>query len=647
MARLGDLPGMSATPRREFFKWLTFTLLLLPVLTVLWIAVYGWNWARGPLQHLVLEKTGRELSIAGDLTVSLGWPAPKLTAQFVSFANPAWAKERQMVAVDEVQLSVDLLELFKTHLVFPDVRLTRPTVFLEKAGDGRKTWLLDRGQGDETARIAIGRLTLDHGKLGYDDAGQKTSIRAEISTTPSATDASAHSGVLFSATGVYRGLTVAAHGSGASVLALHDEKLPYPLKIDARIGRTGILAVGTITGLTQFSAMDMQVTLHGDSLGQLYPLFRIAVPETRPYVISGHLVHEGKLWRYEKFSGHIGHSDIAGHMQLDVAGARPFLRGDLASQKLDIADLGPLIGAKELPTSTKSRATVRVLPDLPFRTERWNSVDASVSLNAKSLLRDKALPLEDLRAHLELQDALLTLDPLDFGVAGGHLKAVLVLDGRRDPIRARARVDARNILLAKLFPAVNLTKTSIGQVNGIIDLSGNGNSVGRMLATADGKVSLVVVNGAVSKLLMERIGLHLLEILQLKLLGDKTVKLHCAIADFAVHAGTMKANALVFDTEVSTVVGTGSIDLDREILDLTFVPKTRNTSPVALRTPIHVSGAFAHPHADLDTARIAARGVGALALGLLNPLLVLVPLVEMGPGVDSECGRLIQAAKTP
>ena len=648
-------------------KWLVALLLALPALAILYVAIFGWNWARGPLQRIVTEKTGRELVIGGDLKVNLGWPAPRVRAHAVTFANPPWAKEKQMVAVDDVEFSVNLLELLKKNLMFPEVRLARPVVFLEQAADGRKTWLLDLNQSDESARIPIGRLTLDHGRLGYDDAKQNTSIRADISTQDARAGEADATGVVFNATGLYKGLVLAAHGSGGSVLALHDESVPYPLKVDATIGHTGIKADGTVTSLLKFSAMDMHLALHGDNLALLFPLFGIALPETHPYATAGRIVHSGKMWRYEKFSGHMGKSDIAGTLEVDNGGARPFMRGDLVSQLLDLDDLGPLIGAKEqkparaMPkaalaaggtekTATPAPAAVagaHVLPDIPFKTERWNSVDADVTLRAKSLLRAKELPLENLVTHLKMQNSLLTLDPLDFGFAGGHLKAVISMNGRQNPIQARAKIGVRKILIAKLFPTVKLTKASIGQVNGEFDLAGKGNSVGRMLATSDGRVSLIVANGEISKLLMEQIGLHLLEILQLKITGDKPIKLHCAVADFGVKTGVMNVNALVLDTEVSTIVGSGSIDLGQEKLDLTLVPKTRYTSPVALRSPIYVRGTFSKPEVDLDKGRIAARGAGALALGLVNPLLALIPLVETGPGIDSECARLIHEAQTP
>ena len=107
----------------------------------------------------------------------------------------------------------------------------------------------------------------------------------------------------------------------------------------------------------------------------------------------------------------------------------------------------------------------------------------------------------------------------------------------------------------------------------------------------------------------------------------------------------MHADALIFDTEVTTIVGTGSIDLGQEKLDLTLNQKTKRTSPVALRSPIYVRGSFARPDVQVDKRRVAARALGAIALGTVNPLLVLIPLIDAGPGKDSDCGQLVLDAR--
>ena len=638
-------------------QWAAGVVLVPVVLAVLFIAVFGWNWLRGPLERLALDKTGRVLAIQGDLSLRLGWPSPRLDVGAVEFANPAWAREKNMLTADAAQVTLDLSQLLRRHIVLPEVRLVRPVVFLEQGSGGRKTWLLDREQQDEGARIRIDLLSIDRGTIGYDDAQQKTSIRAKLSTVD-APQGSAQTGLSFDAAGKYKDLALEARGSGGPVLALRDEKTPYPLKVDARVGNARVRADGTITSLLAFTALDMRLALQGDNLERLFPLLGIALPATRAYTTEGHLTHSAKTWRYEKFSGRIGDSDIAGTVQVDTGGARAQLKAELVSKVLDFADLGPLIGSRPgsvqaakqaapapTPTVAATPATARVLPDLPFKTDRWDSVDADVTLKAGTIRRARELPLDNLTTHLGLRDSVLTLDPIDFGLAGGTLSGVVTLDGRKNPIQAQARVRVRKVLLSRLFPTVDLNKNSIGQINGDFDLVGHGNSVRDMLASSNGKLGLVVAGGEISRLMMEKAGLHLWEILQLNLSGDQLVKLRCAVADFDVKQGNMHVEALVFDTAVTTINGSGGIDLGKETLDLTLNPKTKNTSPLALRSPIYVRGSFARPEIAVDTGRVAARALGAVALGIVNPLLALIPLIDAGPGKDSDCGQLVREAR--
>ncbi len=636
---------------RSFFKWTTGLILALVLAAIVFIALYGWNWLRGPIERVVLVKTGRALAINGDLRLKFAWPLPQARAEKVTFANPAWAKQAQMVTADAVQITLNLPPLLRKQIVIPEVLLENPEIFLEQGTDGRKNWLLDLQQQDEGARINIGRLSLNKGKLGYDDPLQKTSLRADVST---ATADAVRSDLAFSVQGQYKGIAVKAQGAGGPVLALRDQTLPYPIKINASLGQTVVAANGTVTSLLTASALDMRMNLRGASMEQLYPLLGITFPVTRAYATEGHLVREGTVWRYDKFSGRVGDSDIAGSLQVDTAGQRPALTADLTSNLLDLEDLAPMMGSAPEPTDKKVAGVAatkappsseRVLPEIPFKADRWDSVNAKVSLRAKTIRRVKQLPIEGLTTQLSLQDSVLTLEPLNFGLAGGQINTVISLDGRKSPIAARAQVKVRKVLIAKLFPESGLTKTGIGQINGDFDLAGTGNSVGRMLATSNGSVAMVVAGGEISQLMMEKVGLHLWEILRLNITGDKLVKLRCAVADFDVKQGNMQTSALVFDTEVTTILGNGSIDLGQEQINLTLNQKTKNTSPLALRTPIYVRGSFAKPVAEIDKGPLALRAIGAVALGAINPLLALLPLIDAGPGRDSDCGQLIDEAK--
>jgi uncharacterized protein involved in outer membrane biogenesis len=342
----------------RFLLGLAATLLATLVLAAVFIAVFGWNWLRAPLERVVLQKTGRELAIHGDLTVKFGWPQVRLRGATLTFANPAWTQERYMVAATSVEVAVDVPQLLQRNLTFPEVRLQQATVFLETSADGRKNWLLDLAQQDENARIRIGRIALDRAQLGYDDVARKTRLRATLSTGADGAGYSATSDLRFTAVGQYKGLAVKAQGSGGPVLALRDTTLPYPLKFEASAGRTQVKADGTLTGLLALDAIDMRMTLRGDNLEQLYPLLGIAFPATRPYLTEGHLLHAGSTWRYEQFTGRVGASDIAGFVQVVTGGKRPALTAGLTSRVLALEDLGPVIGAR--PVSAAQAAALPV-----------------------------------------------------------------------------------------------------------------------------------------------------------------------------------------------------------------------------------------------------------------------------------------------
>lgn len=627
-------------------KWIGVTLLLVVSLSLIVLNLSNWNWLRGPLSRTVADKTGRTLVIGGDLIVDLGWPTTRIRTSNISFSNPTWAQQANMVAVRNIAFSLAMPPLLKRAVVLDEVRLDAANLDLEKSLDGRKNWLLDKAQRDEKSSIQVKSLALREGKLSYQDPGQKTHIQADLSTSAVSTNPATT--LEFSAKGRFKGNVLSAKGTGGSVLTLRDKQTSYPLNVTGTIGPTHVHAQGRITNLLQFSAIDLAIRLHGGSLAQLYPVLGIVLPDTPPYKTQGRLIREGKTWQYKNFSGQIGKSDIAGTFKIDTGKPRSLLSGNLHSKKLNFADLGPLVGTKSPTTSSAdTRPDRRVLPDTPFRTERWNKMDADVTLKAESIVRDAALPINDLTTHLRLNNALLTLDPLNFGVAGGSLAGLVKLNGRTHPIQATVDLKARKIRIAQLFPTLSGAKTSIGLMNGDIDLKGQGNTVATMLGSTDGRVALAMSQGEISKLMMEAVGLHLLEMLQLKLSGDRNIQIHCGVADFGVKNGIMRTNVFLLDTDITRLNVGGDINLRDETLDLTLVQKSKKLSLISLRPPIHVRGNFVKPVVSLDKGKLATRSLGAVALGVINPVLALIPLVEPGRNQDTDCGRLIKESKMP
>lgn len=620
-------------------KWIGgIILVILGILVVLYNWTY-WNALRGPISRAIENKTGRQFVIEGDLIMHIRWPNTRINTSHIRFANPEWAEAKDMVDVKNVALSLNLPSLLKGAVVLPEVRLDEALVSLEKSLDGRKNWLLDKYQKNESSRVQINALAVNKGHLNYKDPLQKTDIQADLSTT--LTPAQPDAALVFKAEGKYKGQALKAQGTGGSLLSLRDKTLSYPIDIRGSMGPTSASAKGHVTSLLTFSVLDLNIELRGGNLSELFPLIGVVLPDTPPYRTKGRLIRNAKLWRYEKFSGLIGKSDISGTLDVDThASPRPSLKGNLYSKSLNFADLGPLIGVAPAQAQTNGPRE-RILPTSPFRTERWKKMDADVSLKADSIIRNKALPINDLATRLHMRNAVLTLDPLKFGVAGGALVGSVRLDGNASVIIASTDLKVRKVRLAQLFPTLESAKTSIGLVNGDIELKGRGNNVASMLGSSNGRLALVLGEGEVSKFMMETVGLHILEMLQIKLSGDRNIKINCGIADFSVKQGVMQSRTLMLDTDITRLTATGNIDMGTETLDLTLTQKSKKLSLIALRPPILVRGSFAKPKASVDKTKLASRGLGAVLLGAVNPVLALIPLVEMGKNQNSECARLI------
>jgi uncharacterized protein involved in outer membrane biogenesis len=611
-------------------KWTGAFLAVLLLVFILFIA-FGLNTLRGPVSRAVSQATGRELLIEGDFRTLWSWGHPRFRAEKVSFANPDWASEEHMFRADAIEATVRVLPLLIGRVVLPEVHLERPEVFLELTPEGQRNWLLDRDQKDEGgSRVHILALTLDDGYLQYDQPGVDTHIAVDLST-----DAN---GLIFTAKGQKNGLPLDATGRGGPALALRDNSTAYPLKAQVKIGPTAARLEGSMTNIVELARFDLAIELTGKSLSDLYDVIGIAFPETTPYRTSGRLIRDGKVTRYENFTGKVGASDLAGSIQVDTSGKRAFMSGEMTSKLLKLADLGAVVGTQQ-PTKDG------VLPDRPFDPERWASVDADVRIRATKIERPEALPIENLATRIQMRDRVLTLDPFEFGIAGGKLAGPLKLDGRTDTIRADLRMRLQKLQLAKLFPTIKQAQASIGDLAGVVELHGAGNSVAGMLGSSDGKIGLFIESGQISPMLAQMAAMDLWGIARVKLQGsDKPVGIRCAIADFGVKDGLAQVNAFVFDTEVVNITGEGSVNLKGEAMDLKLQPHPKDRSFASVKSPLYLRGTFSAPEVGPDMKRITAKGVGAVVMGILNPLLAVLPLLEKGEGKDSPCAQLIAEA---
>jgi uncharacterized protein involved in outer membrane biogenesis len=628
-------------------------------------------------------------------------PWPQFTARDVSIGNPEWAAKPEFAQLDALHFRLSPLPLLIHRVDVPSLQLVHPSIDLERDKSSRATWnfTLPQGRPPSAWKLNLGSIGFDQGVITLDDAVSRIKLKATLAplqgaipydqivaeqsaaareqagkrvgtaakkrnANDSATEdrterigqATPTTIYQFSwnAEGSYQGSPLKGHGKTGAVLALQDKTAPFPVQADMHIGDSHIALVGTLTDPLQLGALDVRLWFSGSSMAGLYPLTGITLPDTPPYATEGHLQAElhrgGSRYSYRNFHGRVGGSDLSGNLLFVTGGTRPKLSGDLHSKLLQFGDLAPLIGA-DSNTEKKQRGdgtlqpADKLLPVEPFRTDRWQAMDADVTFTGARIVRGQALPIDSLSTHMVLNNGALYLDPLSFGMAGGTVRSNVTLDGNQAPMRGLLKLDARHLKLKQLFPTFEPMRTSFGEINGNADLSARGNSIAALLGSADGELKLLMNDGAISKNLLETAGLNVGNIVIGKLFGDKTVQINCAASDMTAANGLFDMRLFVFDTDDAVINVTGTVNMATEKLDLDVQPHTKGMRIFSLRSPLYVQGTLKHPDVGVQKGPLLLRGAGAVALGVVAaPAVALLALVAPSHDNDGDntCRTVLQ-----
>jgi uncharacterized protein involved in outer membrane biogenesis len=102
------------------------------------------------------------------------------------------------------------------------------------------------------------------------------------------------------------------------------------VQADFRSGNTRVAFVGTVNDPMNMGGVDLQLKFAGDSLGELYELTGVLLPDTPPFETDGHLVAKIDrkiVFDYRDFNGRIGDSDIHGSLTYTTGKPRRTGRG--------------------------------------------------------------------------------------------------------------------------------------------------------------------------------------------------------------------------------------------------------------------------------------------------------------------------------
>ena len=176
---------------KKFLKWLLALLgvvvVLLVIVTFVLPMVVDPNDYKEEISAAVSKKTGRELTIDGDIKWSV-FPSIGLELNDVTLGNPEEFDGQPMLDIGEAGISVKFLPLLKRQVQIGEVSMNDVSIYLNRKADGKNNWedLTSARAGGDTASSGSGRgiesfemsgIEITNARVTLDDVDRTTELK--------------------------------------------------------------------------------------------------------------------------------------------------------------------------------------------------------------------------------------------------------------------------------------------------------------------------------------------------------------------------------------------------------------------------------------------------------------------------------------
>ncbi|WP_328805720.1 AsmA family protein [Sabulicella rubraurantiaca] len=637
-------------------RWLRWTAPPV-ILVLLLVAFWSWDWFVPLAERQASAALGRPVTIA-HLHVRLGRTIV-VTAEDVRIANPpGFPTEVPFAKADRLVAHVDLAASWRQGtLVLPELALQKPVVEAIARDDRTNNYTFTRSASDAggSSPLRLGILRIVDGAAHVVLPHLQADLQLAVNTRDEASPAPR---IAAEISGTYANLPITGQALGGAIMALQEDR-PWPITLQLANGPTQLSLEGTLRDPLALAGADLRLNLQGPDMALLEKLTGVPTPPTTNYEVTGRLDYAEGRFRFTEIVGRVGQSDISGHITVGQAGERTDVEGALHSRRVDLADLGGLIGEEPGRRSTpgqspeqrraqeRNQAQPRVLPDEPFNLPKLQSNDVQISYRADSII-GRNIPFDSMRAELEVKEGVVHLRPIALGVGRGQISGNVILTPvEGDRMRAQADLRFERLDLSRLMQATR-TFEGAGTMSGRARIEGVGNSFASILGSGNGSLTLGMSGGNLSALLVDLSGLRLANALVSALGMPERTPVQCFVGDLALQRGVFNLRTVLLDTEDVLISATGSVNLARERLEVRLRSDSKSFTIGALPTSLLITGTFRNPSVGPELGELAARGGAAAALGaLLAPVAGLLPTIQFGIGEDNRCEAMVRRSARP
>ena len=577
--------------------------LLVALVVFFW--AFDWNWCRPLIRHYVMSHSGRSIEF-DDLKVRLrDGLDPMIEFRGLTIQNAPWAASKApFIHAGRIAAIVSWRSLGSDMTVVNLIELEDAQVDMERLADGLRNWRLGRPDDRGPPRVRV--LALDARRSQLHTIHRGIGLEADMSTAPlpAPEPFAGHADLPLTRLLVFKGrikdnpFEGTAHVS--DILAFGATPREFSFRADARSGAVRLEASGLTNDMHALGDLDCDVKLSAVGTGPYKPLPE-ALARVRPLVAQGHVTKSGDAWTGSGVRLRAGRqttlvADVVFTGSLKSDTPRRTLKATLRDAVIDVDDLSLLRG--KTPPGEKTLPETRpdadhALSTQPLPLERLREFDADVDLRDARFTGAERGIAQTARGHALLSGGLLKLEALDLGLAGGHVTGAVRIDASRSPADMALALDARGIRVDQLSATLAANGALQGAVDGHADVKARGDSSRALAASANGKVTLSLADGAsVSKRLDAKLGLNGGE--WLRTLFDKSarVPVQCAAVTLALAGGVATSRRFLFGTPDTALAGHGSLNLADESLDVTLTPAHKKLALLSLDKSIHAEGSW-------------------------------------------------------
>ncbi len=625
---------------------------LIGLLVLAWAVLYitKGRFLKRPFERITSNLTQRDVRVAGDFQLYFDPIDTKLVAEGLTVSNPAW-RGGNFFTSKRIDTRIDTFPLIFGRRKVKWLDLTDGNLDLAwDAKHQRNTFTFGDKPAEPFEFPDILRARVSGTRVAYEDPllQLKTNIKVE---TIRAQDTRFADDVRFSGSGTMRARPFTLNGS----LMSPDETVAggeNQLRLAARSGPTALDVSGTLPGATVIEGAKLKLLARGPNISLLLDFLGAAVPDTRPYRITSNLTKRGDEWRFTRLAGRFGDSDIAGFMTVSMPQQRLRIDADLKTRVLDIVDAGPFIGYDPDRVASGQVAetvggTPRILPDAPLRIEAIRRFDAHLNYKV-ARVRAESFPISNIALTLDLDRSLLKLSPLTFDVAGGYLASDISINARGTPVRTAYDIRLSPTPMGRLLRRFGVEESgTTGTLKARVQVTGEGDSVRKSLATSDGRIAVILPKGSFwtrnIQLSELDIGTFVTKMFEGKL--KEPVQINCGLIAFTVRDGIAAADPIIVDTRKNVMLGRGGFSFKNESIDIAYRADSKKFSLFAGQSPVGINGYFAEPGIDVISPELVARAGVGLGLALVaSPLAGVIAFVDVGDAKSAACGPVLSGA---